>query len=203
MIRRTMTILFAASEMDPLARTGGLADVVEALPAALAKRGHEVSVVIPCYRGLAEPEGCGCRSTGVKIPVGVGGKKLEAEIMECTDRNGVQVFLIRHDEYFDRAGLYGEEGHDYEDNAERFIFFSRAVLELSRRILPPPEIVHVHDWQTALVPVLTKERRLPFQDGAHHPQPRLPGQLLGVRFRAHAPARAITSARRGSSTTAA
>lgn len=158
-----MTILFAASEMDPLARTGGLADVVEALPAALAKRGHEVSVVLPCYRGLAEAQASGVRSTGVKIPVAVGGQQLEAEVLECTDRHGVQVFLIRRDEYFDRAGLYGEEGRDYEDNAERFIFFSRAVLELSRRILPPPEIVHVHDWQTALVPVLTRERRLPFK----------------------------------------
>jgi starch synthase len=154
-----MTILFAASEMDPLARTGGLGDVIESLPAALAARGHEVSVVLPCYRGLPEKS----RSTGVRIPVQVGHKQLEAEILECTNQNGVQVFLIRQDEYYDRAGLYGEEGKDYLDNAERFIFFSRATVELARRILPPPEIVHVHDWQTALVPVLVKERRLPFK----------------------------------------
>lgn len=158
---RTMTILFAASEMEPLARTGGLGDVIEALPAALARRGHEVSVVLPCYRGLAERPGT--KSTGVRIPVGVGSKVLEAEILECVDENGVQIFLVRRDEYFDRSGLYGAEGRDYEDNAERFIYFSRAVMELARRILPPPEIVHVHDWQTALVPVLLKERRLPFK----------------------------------------
>ncbi len=154
-----MTILFAASEMDPLARTGGLGDVIESLPAALAARGHEVSVVLPCYRGLAEKS----NSTGVRIPVYVGDKRLDAEVLECTNQNGVQVFLIRRDEYFDRAGLYGEEGKDYPDNAERFIYFSRAVLELARRILPPPDIVHVHDWQTALLPVLIKDRRLPFK----------------------------------------
>jgi len=158
-----MTILFAASEMDPLARTGGLGDVIEALPAALAERGHEVSVVLPCYRGLRERAGLGVRATGVKIPVAVGNKQLEAEVLECVAPNGVQVFLIRRDEYFDRATLYGEDGKAYDDNAERFIFFSRAIVELARRILPPPEILHLHDWQTALVPALVKERKLPFK----------------------------------------
>jgi starch synthase len=158
-----MTILFAASEMEPLARTGGLGDVMEALPAALAARGHEVSIVLPCYRQILEQKDLEVRNTGVTIPVQVGGKRPEAEILECTAPNGVQVFLVKRDEYFDRAGIYGAEGRGYDDNAERFIFFSRAVMELSRRILPPPEIVHVHDWQTGLVPVLVKERRLPYK----------------------------------------
>src|SRR3954470_13282274 len=156
-----MTILFAASEMDPLARTGGLGDVIEALPGALAQRGHEVSVVLPAYREILQQKQLQIRTTGVRIPVQVGSKRLEAEILECTAPNGVQVFLVKRDEYFDRAGLYGAEGKGYDDNAERFIYFSRTVLELSRRILPPPEILHVNDWQTALVPVLVKERRLP------------------------------------------
>jgi starch synthase len=190
-----MTILFAASEMDPLARTGGLGDVIESLPAALAARGHEVSVVLPCYRGLAEK----ATPTGVKIPVAVGSKQLEADVLEFTIPNGVQVFLVRQDEYFDRAGIYGEDGKDYVDNAERFIFFSRAVLELARRILPPPEIVHVNDWQTALLPVLIKDRRLPFKTvltihnlayqgsfwAYDFPLTRLPGQYFtaqGVEF---------------------
>ena len=154
-----MKILFTGSEMDPLARTGGLGDVLEALPAVLAARGHEVSVVLPCYRGLRE----GARDTGVKIAVQIGGRRLPAEIWECTAPNGVQVFLVRRDEYFDRAGLYGAEGRDFSDNAERFVWFSKAVVELARRIVPPPEIVHAHDWQTALVPVLVRERRLPFK----------------------------------------
>jgi starch synthase len=158
-----MTILFAASEMEPLARTGGLADVLEALPAALAGCGHEVSVVLPCYQEIAARTDLEIRSTGVQIPIHVGAKRVDAEIMECTAPNGVQVFLVKHDHYFHRDGLYGTDGKAFDDNAERFIFFSRAVMELARRILPPPEVIHVHDWQTALLPVLIKERRLPFK----------------------------------------
>ena len=154
-----MKILFTGSEMDPLARTGGLGDVLEALPAALAAQGHEVSVVLPCYRGLRER----ARDTGVKVTVQVGAQRQTAEIWECTAPNGVQVFLVRRDEYFDRDGLYGEAGRDFADNAERFIWFSKVVVELARRIVPPPEIIHAHDWQTALVPVLVRERRLPFK----------------------------------------
>ncbi|HEY2343143.1 MAG TPA: glycogen synthase GlgA [Chthoniobacteraceae bacterium] len=158
-----MTILFAASEMTPLARTGGLGDVIEALPASLAARGHDVSVILPCYRGLRENPKLEVRPTGVRVPVGVGNKPLDAEVLECTGPAGVQVFLIRRDEYFDRPSIYGESGGAYGDNAERFIFFSRAVVELSRRLLPQPEILHLHDWQTALVAALVKERRLPFK----------------------------------------
>src|SRR5439155_24884239 len=66
-------------------------------------------------------------------------------------------------EYFDRSGLYGTEGYAYDDNAERFVYYSKAVVELARRMKPAPEIVHVHDWQSALVPVLIKERQLPFK----------------------------------------
>ncbi|HEX8297496.1 MAG TPA: glycogen synthase GlgA [Chthoniobacteraceae bacterium] len=158
-----MRILFSGSELAPLARTGGLGDVLEALPAALAARGHEVSVVLPCYRGLLEDPALKVRSTGVEVRVQVGSKNVPAEILECTAPNGVQTFLVRRDEYFDRAGIYGEEGRDYPDNAERFIFFSKVVVELSRRIIPPPEIIHVNDWQTALIPVLVREKRLPFR----------------------------------------
>ena len=158
-----MKILFCGSEMAPLAITGGLGDVLEALPAALAAQGHEVSVVLPCYRGLPEDPKLGVRSTGIEIPVSVGMKNVSAEILECTAPNGVQVFLVRADEYFDRASLYGEHGRAYEDNAERFIYFSRAVVELARRAIPPLDILHVHDWQTSLVPVLVNDRRLPFK----------------------------------------
>jgi starch synthase len=158
-----MRIVFAASELFPLAWTGGLGDVLEGLPAALAARGHDVSVFLPCYRGLRENPELEVRSTGVEITVQVRDKRVVAEILECTAPNGVQLFLIRRDEYFDRSALYGTEGRAYEDNAERYIFFCKAVVEVMRRISPPPEIIHVHDWQTALIPVLIKERRLPFR----------------------------------------
>ena len=154
-----MKILLAASEMAPLARTGGLGDVLESLPGALAAAGHEVSVVLPCYRGLREA----AASTGVTFKIQIGDRQHDAEILQTTSPNGTQVFLVRRDEYFDRAALYGEDGHDFADNAERFIWFSKAVVELARRLVPGPDIVHAHDWQTALVPVLMKDRRMPFK----------------------------------------
>lgn len=157
-----MKILHAGSELTPFARSGGLGDVLEALPAALAARGHEASVVLPCYSGLREDKRLGARDTGVRLHLPVGGRTLDAEIWEGRAPNGVQVFLVRRDESFDRAGLYGEQGQDYADNAERFIFFSKCVVEIARRIAPPIDVIHVHDWQTALVPVLVKDRKLPF-----------------------------------------
>jgi len=158
-----MKILMATSEMAPLARSGGLGDVLEALPAEMKKRGHEVSVVLPYYRSIRETRGLKIKSTGVYMTVQVGSKRLEAEILECTAPNGIQVFLVRRDEYFDRSGFYGSEGKAYEDNSERFIYFSKAVVELARRMKPAPDIIHVHDWQTALVPVFVHEYELPFR----------------------------------------
>jgi starch synthase len=158
-----MKVLLAASEVAPFARTGGLGDVLEGLPPALTARGHEVSVVMPCYRGLREDPRLGARPTGVRVPVQLGAQRLHAEVLEGTAPNGSQIFLIRHDPFFDRVMIYGENGRDYSDNAERFIFFSKAVVELARRVLPPPDILHLHDWQTALAAVLVKQARRPFR----------------------------------------
>ncbi|MDP9291194.1 MAG: glycogen synthase GlgA [Verrucomicrobiota bacterium] len=158
-----MKILMAASEMAPLARTGGLGDVLQSLPGALEERGHEVTVVLPLYRSVRENPALQLEDTGVRFTLQVGSKRPEAEIWQCTLESGIQVFLVRRDEYFDRSGLYGADGRDYSDNAERFIFFSKAVVELAQRITPPPDILHAHDWQAALVPAFIKDRALPFQ----------------------------------------
>ena len=158
-----MKILMASSELTPLARTGGLGDVLSALPGALQKRGHEVSVAIPYYRSVRENTALKKKNTRVKVTVQVGSKRVDAEIFECKAPNGAQVFLVRRDEYFDRSGLYGADGRDYDDNAERFIFFSKAVIELARRVVPPPDILHVHDWQTGLLPAFVREQALPFK----------------------------------------
>jgi starch synthase len=158
-----MKIVFAGSELTPFARTGGLGDFLDALPAALAARGHEVSLVLPAYRGLRETKELALRPTGVRIPIPIGHKRLDAEVVQGETPSGLQLFLIRRDEYFDRSGLYGSDNGDYSDNAERFVFFSKAVLELARRVAPPPEILHVNDWQTALLPVLVREKALPLR----------------------------------------
>jgi starch synthase len=158
-----MKILHAGSELTPFARTGGLGDVLQDLPGALVERGHEVSVVLPCYRDLRENRRLSARDTGVRLRILAGIKTHDVEIWQGRATNGVQVFLVRRDELYDRAGLYGEEGHEYGDNAERFIVFSKSVLEIARRVSPPLDLIHVHDWQAALVPVLVKDRRLPFR----------------------------------------
>src|SRR5437016_1678005 len=90
-----MRIVFAASEMSPLAQTGGLGDAIEGLPATLAARGHDVSICLPCYRGLREDPALDVRSTGVELNVPIRDKRVPAEILECTAPNGVQLFLIR------------------------------------------------------------------------------------------------------------
>ena len=149
-------------EGPPLQRTGAMVDVMEALPHELRARGHEVSVALPFYREIRENPGFKEEDTGVTVDVRVGQKTYIAEYLEGRSAGGVQLFLIRCDEFFDRPGIYGEHGESYEDNAARFIFFCKAALELARRLTPSLQILHVHDWPAALVPVFVRAHHLPF-----------------------------------------
>ncbi len=157
-----MKVLMAASEMAPYVQTGGLSEVMQALPVKLTERGHEVSVVLPGYRQLLEQSTLEMKPTGVEIPIQVGAKRVIAAIYEARTKLGIQVFAVRRDEYFDRSSVYGDENRAYDDNAERFLFFSKAVVELARRMDPAPDLVHVHDWACAMIPVFIKESRLRF-----------------------------------------
>lgn len=156
-----MKIIMASSELVPFASTGELGTNVRTLAVELKKAGHDVSVVLPYYRSIAEG-GYKVTATDVEFQVNLGGKRASADVLETRSEDQVQVFLVRRDEYFDRSSIYGDT-RPYDDNAERFIFFAKAVLELSRRLTPTPDVVHAQDWPTALVPVLSKERQLPFQ----------------------------------------
>src|SRR2546425_3623298 len=147
-----MQIVFAASEGVPFSKTGGLADVVGALPRALASLGHQVTVYLPRYRQtkLAEP------ATAVRsITVPFDDKYRFASIVSGGTQAGVRFYFVEYPEFFDRDGLYGSAAGDYADNAERFALFSRAVLEATK-ILGVPQVFHCHDWQSALVPVLLR-----------------------------------------------
>jgi starch synthase len=157
-----MRILMISSEGPPLMRATALVDVLEALPRELRARGHEVGCALPFYREIRENSAVVVRDTGITVDVRVGTKNHVAEYLEGRSAGGVQIFFVRCDEFFDRAGIYGEHGEPYEDNSARFIFFSKAALELARRLAPAPQILHVHDWAPALVPVLVKEQQLPF-----------------------------------------
>ena len=147
-----MKIAFAASECVPFSKTGGLADVVGALPPALAALGHQVSVYLPKYKQtrLAKTEPI-LRS----ITVPFDDRYRFCSVLDGGERSGVQFYFIDYPPFFDRDALYGTSLGDYRDNAERFALFCRAVLEASK-IIGPPDLFHCHDWQSALVPVLLR-----------------------------------------------
>jgi starch synthase len=145
-----MRILFVASEGLPFSKTGGLADVVEALPKALVELGHEVAVVLPRYRGTKSAT---VVMPSMSIPMGRG-LRFPA-VANGVLVHGVRYFFVDDPEYFDREQLYGVGGKDYPDNAERFGEFSRVAIEIAKHVWPP-DVIHCHDWQSALVPVLLR-----------------------------------------------
>jgi starch synthase len=151
-----------SAEGPPLARATALVDVLEALPRELRTRKHEVGIAMPYYREIRENADVQTKETGITVDVRVGAKNYVAEFLEGRTAGGVQTFFIRCDEFFDRAGIYGEHGVPYDDNAARFIFFGKAALELARRMTPTPQILHLHDWASALVPALVQNQQLPF-----------------------------------------
>src|SRR3954454_16479773 len=132
-----MRIVLASSEAVPFSKTGGLADVASALPKALAEAGHEVTLITPLYPQILTQQPAAIPpllSKDIAIHVGLGPKHATARLWETTlPGSDVAVYLIDHRGYFDRPGLYQDSRGDYPDNAERFIFFSRAVLETCRQ----------------------------------------------------------------------
>jgi starch synthase len=156
-----MNILYTASEMSPLAKTGGLGDVMEALPAAMRRQGHGVSVALPLYRQVREKLK-DLQPTSIRFNVYLDQEVHQAVVWTGTSRDGVKLFLIENDHYFNRPALYGEGG-DYYDNGARFIFFSRAVVELAAWLDPLPDIIHANDWQVGLIPGLVRSQGLPYR----------------------------------------
>ena len=144
-----MNILFAASEAVPFAASGGLADVIGSLPHALVEKGHDCRIVMPYYKSIktAHPELCERLTQVTHFTVDVSWRKQYCGIYTAV-WNGVTYYLLDNEYYFKRDGLYG-----FYDDCERFVFFSRAVLEMLRCIDFKPDIINENDWQTALIPV--------------------------------------------------
>ncbi|MDD5775840.1 MAG: glycogen synthase GlgA [Candidatus Omnitrophica bacterium] len=138
-----MKIVMCASEVVPFAKTGGLADVAGALPAALEKAGHEVIVIMPGYKM-------------VHAKAGLGIKQVRDGLSAATLGKAVKVYFIDHDFYFGRDALYGDKSGDYIDNIDRFSYFCRRTLDLLKEINFKADIIHCHDWQSALVPVYVR-----------------------------------------------
>ena len=156
-----MRILMVASEAVPFAKTGGLADVVGALPRALVRLGHVVDVVMPRYRGVTVGD------VVRQLPVTLGRQVIDVTC-HAVVADGVRTIFVDHAAYFDRDHLYGIAGRDYADNAERFAFLCEAAATWLATEAEPYDVVHAHDWQTGLVPVFLGEsdRTHP---GAHVP----------------------------------
>ena len=167
-----MRLVLISSEAVPYSKTGGLADVTAALAKALAAAGHEVTLILPHYPRVQAKNGRPPASLdGPRFPVRLGDAVVEAgsgwDVLPAdADADGpgpdgapaeVRVLFVDRPEYFDRPGLYGDPAGDYRDNAERFLFFSRAALELVRLLALRPHCVHAHDWQTGAVPAMLAE----------------------------------------------
>ena len=148
-----MKIAMVSSEILPFAKTGGLADVVATLSAALAQNGHELTLIMPCYRAVFQGD-FALQETGINLSLPLGDRQDEASVLRAPRADNVSVYFIRAERYFDRPFLYGTPEGDYPDNAERFIFFARAALEVLRH--EPVDVLHCHDWQSALAIVFLK-----------------------------------------------
>lgn len=148
-----MKILFVSPEISPFAKTGGLADVAQALPKALHEAGHVVCAVMPLY-GTVSQENRKLEDAGavsVQTRAGLAGARVRK-----TENGPVPTYFIENEAYFDRDDLYGYGDWNFPDNLERFVFFCKAALETCRLIDFAPDIIHCNDWQTAALPALLR-----------------------------------------------
>lgn len=150
-----MIIVHAGSEVVPFSKTGGLADVLGALPLSLAKKGHDVLIISPLYRSVIEkfkPE-----KQALRLDIKLSDETVHADIYSIRINEHATAYFIANDSLFLRDGLYVDKnGVDYEDNSRRFLFFSRAVLELIKKLNIKPAVIHSHDWQAGFIPVYMK-----------------------------------------------
>lgn len=150
-----MNVIIVSPEAIPFAKTGGLADVAGSLPAALKNLGCKVMLFLPFYRHVRqagfEPE-----VTGLEVTVPLGKREIKGEVLR-TSVNGVPVYFLKRDEFYDRSYLYGTPEGDYFDNLERYTFFARGALEAMKARGFDADIIHCNDWQTGLIPAYLKD----------------------------------------------
>ena len=140
-----MNVIFATSEVAPFSKTGGLADVSGSLPGALARLGHQVTVVTPAYRQTKQL-GLPMETLDVSLEIPIGSKVVTGKLLRCQlPGSGASVIFVEQDDYFDRDQLYQQDGQDYNDNCERFVFFCRLVMELIRTLEFPVDVIYCTD----------------------------------------------------------
>jgi starch synthase len=150
-----ITVVHVSAEYYPYARTGGLAEAVAGLAAFQVAAGLDVMAILPLYRTVRDE--ADLEPVGPPFVVSINGRAEEARIFRVAGPpTGVQVFFIEHLGYFNRAGIYGEAGADYPDNARRFAFFALAAMTAVPRLTQQRVLIHAHDWHTALAPVYVR-----------------------------------------------
>ena len=146
---RSLKILYLSAECVPFAKTGGLADVAGALPKAIRGLGHDIRIAMPRY-GRVEPQKFGLKKIIDRLDVPMDERTEPASVYAGCIGKGpgcAPVLFVDSERYFDRQGIYM-----YPDDAERFIFFSRAALEVCRKLDWRPDVIHCNEWHTALIP---------------------------------------------------
>jgi len=157
-----MRLLLASSEVYPYSKTGGLADMVGALGAALGRCGQKVAIVTPLYAGIRErfPD---IRRVDLPLEFPLGDRHVRGETWTLEDGPGVSVYFIDQPGFYQREGLYQKDGQDYPDNAERFLSFSKAIAHLALHLPDTPELVQLNDWQTGFAALFLHHRRAAMQ----------------------------------------
>jgi len=150
-----MRILLASSEVYPYSKTGGLGDAVGVLGKALAAAGHRVGIITPLYRGIRE-QLIGLRRVDWEFDIPLGSKRIGADLLALDVSDRLTIYFIDKPIYFDRAGIYNENGADYSDNAERFIFLSKCVAHLAHHLPLMPEVLHLHDWPVGIAALMVQ-----------------------------------------------
>src|ERR1051325_6398826 len=144
-----MRILLASSEVYPYSKTGGLGDMAGALAKALAREGHRVGLVTPLYLGVREKVR-GLRLVQMPLDLPLGAERFRGEYWQLDAAPNLTIYFLDQPDFYQRTGLYEKYGVDYPDNAERFLFFSKAITHAAFHLEWRPEIVHLHDWQAAM-----------------------------------------------------
>lgn len=150
-----MNILIASPEAVPFVKTGGLGDIVGAMAHELVVRRHRVKLVLPLYSAIDQTT-VRLKKTVEMLNVEMGNTMLSCRVWQMADPETYDAYFIEYQHYFARPSLYGDNNAAYLDNGKRFAFFSKAVLELAIKLDFRPDIVHAHDWQTAVIPYYLK-----------------------------------------------
>jgi starch synthase len=161
-----MKIAHISSEVAPWCKSGGLGDVLGALPAAQARAGAQVAVFLPLHRSAresADKRGIALQPTGVTVTAQISGHQVSGHFLAHQDASGVTTFLLDCQRFFDRDGLYADaDGRSYGDNGVRYSFFCQGVLQAASRLMGgTPDVLHAHDWQAALIPIYLRHAPIP------------------------------------------